>query len=456
MKKLLGVGQGGMKVFRHSVLSFSMRIGFALLIGGALACTASDGAATGGGQAQVPSGSASQALLPDVVPDHYIVVFQDHVNARAVAAEHARDHSFTPAHVYEHALKGYAARMSSNAVARIRADNRVLFISDDREVWATDEVPTGVNRIEGNLSSTLSGNGSEAVSEAVNVGVAVIDTGSGPHSELNIAGGKNCSTGRSYNDGNGHGTHVAGTIAARNNGSNIVGVAPGAPLYSVRVLNNFGSGSWSSVICGIDWVTANAATKGIKVANMSLGGGGSDDGNCGKSNSDALHKAICNSVAAGVTYVVAAGNDNQNLAGFVPAAYNEVLTVTAMADFNGQPGGGADWTCRSDMDETAADFSNFAGIADAGHTIAAPGVCIKSTWKGGGYNTISGTSMASPHVAGAAALCIAVGKCTPGAVISKLLADAKAQPPTYGFTGDPFSSSPLGPYYGYLAYVGAY
>ena len=113
------------------------------------------------------------------------------------------------------------------------------------------------------------------------IAVAVIDTGSGPHADLNIAGGKNCSVGKSFADGNGHGTHVAGTIGAINNGAGVVGVAPGIPIYSVRVLNNQGSGSWSSVICGIDWVTANAANLNIKVANMSLGGGGSDDGNCG-------------------------------------------------------------------------------------------------------------------------------------------------------------------------------
>jgi subtilisin len=240
----------------------------------------------------------------------------------------------------------------------------------------------------------------------------------------------------------------------------VSGVAPGAPLYSVRVLNNAGSGSWSSVICGIDWVTSNAASRGIKVANMSLGGAGADDGNCGNSNNDALHKAICGSVAKGITYVVAAGNDATDFGSSVPAAYNEVLTVTAMADFNGQPTGGAGPTCRSDVDDTAADFSNFttSGSPDETHAIAAPGVCILSTWKGGGYNTISGTSMAAPHVAGTAALCITVGACAglpASSVITKLRADAAAQPASYGFGDDP--NAPVGSrYYGYLTYAGGY
>lgn len=357
-------------------------------------------------------------------------------NVPAVANEHARQFGAQVSHVYQHALKGYAAVIPAERFEQLRGDPDVEFISDDRPVHTTAQsLPTGINRIDAELGSRFSS------PNETGVAVAVIDTGSGPHADINVVGGYNCSTGRSYNDGNGHGTHVAGTIGAVNNGAGVVGVLPGVSIYSVRVLNNSGSGSWSSVACGIDWVTANAAALKIKVANMSLGGSGTDDGNCGKSAGDALHKAICGSVDAGVTYVVSAGNSGADLAGFVPAAYNEVLTVTAMADFNGAAGGGAAATCRTDVDETAADFSNFTtlGSLDEIHTIAAPGVCILSTWKGGGYNTISGTSMASPHVAGTAARCIAAGQCggLPSAVMTKLLNDAASQPSSYGFVGDP-------------------
>jgi subtilisin family serine protease len=165
------------------------------------------------------------------------------------------------------------------------------------------------------------------------------------------------------------------------------------------VLNAQGSGSISQIICGIDWVTARAGT--IEVANMSLGGQsffGSFSG-C-TSSFDPMHPAICRSVQAGVTYAVAAGNSAANANNFVPATYNEVITTSALADFNGQPGGGAAATCRADQDDTFADFSNFGADVD----LIAPGVCIISSAPNGGLATFSGTSMASPHVAGAAAL----------------------------------------------------
>ena len=387
--------------------------------------------------------------------DRYVVVLKEAVDSEAVAKLHGNKHGFVADHVYGHALHGYSAVIRSDRLAELQADENVNFIAEDRELSIdAQSLPTGIDRIDGETSTALSGNGSGTST----VGVAVIDTGiDTAHPDLNVAGGRNCSTGSksAYNDGNGHGTHVAGTIAAKDDTNGVVGVVPGAPLYAVRVLNNSGSGSTSTVVCGIDWVTANAATKGIKVANMSLGGGGSDDGNCGNSNGDVEHKAICNSVAQGVTYVVAAGNDGADLKTKIPASYDEVLTTTALADFNGQPGGGAASTCRADVDETAADFSNWATLAaDQNHTIAAPGVCILSTWKGGSYNTISGTSMASPHMAGVAALCIGSGACTgaPATIIQKLRSDAasyNSANPGYGFTGDP-RSPVAGRYYGYL------
>jgi subtilisin family serine protease len=227
---------------------------------------------------------------------------------------------------------------------------------------------------------------------------------------------------------------VAGTSAAVNNTEGVVGIAPEAKLWAVRVLDNRGSGSWSSVICGIDFVTSKAPANGgpITVANMSLGGTGSDDGNCGLTNNDALHQAICRSVAAGVTYVVAAGNETDNAAKHVPAAYDEVITVSALSDSDGKSGGtGGAPSCRtSEKDDYFASFSNFGADVD----IAAPGVCVLSTWKGGGYNTISGTSMASPHVAGVAALYIATHPgATPAQVRDALIAAQEPGP----IPGDP-------------------
>lgn len=330
---------------------------------------------------------------PDRIPGSWIVTVEPGNSPDQVAADHARDNGAQVSHVYRYALRGYSARMSDTAAARVAADPRVRTVVADHAVHTDEQsLPTGIDRIDADTNATAQIDG---IDQRVDVDVAIIDTGIDPtHPDLNVVDGKNCSRGNSWADGNGHGTHVSGTVAALDNGIGVVGVAPGARLHAVRVLDNSGSGSWSSVICGIDWVTSRAST--IKVANMSLGGTASE-GTC---TDGGLHQAICASVNAGVTYVVAAGNSAVDAKTSVPASFDQVITVSALADFNGQPGGGAAATCRTDVDDTFADFSNYGADVD----IIAPGVCIQSTWKGGGYNTISGTSMATPHVTGAAAL----------------------------------------------------
>src|SRR5207248_3301803 len=188
--------------------------------------------------------------------------------------------------------------------------------------------------------------------------------------------GINCvTTGATAQDDNGHGTNVAGTIAAKNQGSAVVGVAPGTKLYAVKVMGRSDTGTLSQILCGINWVTANATALNIKVANLSFAGSGSNDNNCGFTNKDAEHQAICKSVAAGVTYVAAAGNNSASFASYIPAAYPEVLTVTAMTDTNGLPGGSGPKACINGQgDDTYATYSNYAVSAtDQGHTIAAPG-----------------------------------------------------------------------------------
>jgi subtilisin len=344
--------------------------------------------------------AAPVARAADQPVGRYIVVLDDSANSGAVARAHAERFGLEVSQVYQHALKGYAATMAAGVARRVASLRAVSWVERDRVVRASAQtMPTGINRIDADLSPTAAING---VDQRVNVDVAVIDTGIDlDHPDLNVytAGGKNCvSPLAPPDDLNGHGSHVAGTIGALDNAAGVVGVAPGARVWPVKVLSDAGVGLTSQIVCGIDHVTANASQ--IEVANMSLGGGGSDDGNCGYSNNDSEHRAICAAVNAGVTFAVAAGNDHEDAANSVPAAYDEVITVSALADFNGQPGGGAPSTCRSDQDDTFANFSNYGADVD----IIAPGVCILSTSMLGGYATLSGTSMASPHVAGGAAL----------------------------------------------------
>jgi subtilisin len=388
----------------------------------------------------------------------YIVVLKKGP-ARATSDDHHKRFRVSVGRVYGAVFKGYSAKVPLDQLDALKHDPRVAYVAPDLPVQAAAQtLPTGVNRIEGDLSKLRSGDGTGSVSSP---GVAVLDSGSGPHTELNVVGGKAC-YGSDYNDGNGHGTHVAGIIGARDNAAGVVGVVPGVPIYSVRVLDPSLGGTTAALLCGIDWVTANAASLGIKVANLSLTMAGTDDNNCGNTNNDPVHKAICASVAKGVTYVVAAGNSATNFVNTAPANYNEVLTVTAMADTNGVPGGGGIMpsTCSPDVDDTAADFSNYTSplSTDVSHTIAAPGKCINSTWKGGTYNLSSGTSMAAPHAAGEVALCITTGFCansTPAKIISKMRSDAASQSSLFGFLNDPLR--PLsGRYYGYLTSAGGY
>ncbi|HSJ57342.1 MAG TPA: S8 family peptidase [Anaerolineae bacterium] len=362
----------------------------------------------------------AQALEGQAVPEQYIVKLAEGINSASAARELGRLHALTVHYTYSHAFNGFAARIPDAQLARLQADPRVVSIVADRYVQIDAKptpppppgqtLPTGINRVDAELSATANING---VDDRVNVDVAVIDTGIDiDHPDLNVVGGYGCVTIGVWDDDNGHGSHVAGTIGAKDNTIGVVGVAPGARLWAVKVLNKRGSGTWSQIICGIDWVTANAAT--IEVANMSLGGGGTETG-C---DDGGMNEAICNAVNAGVTFVVAAGNESDDAAYHVPAAYDQVITVSALADFNGLPGGGAAPTCYSDVDDTMAYFSNYGADVD----LIAPGGCIYSTYKGGGYTTMSGTSMASPHVAGGAALYKATHpSATPAQVKSALI-----------------------------------
>ena len=373
---------------------------------------------------------AAPPAAADVIPQAYVVTLHDDVGPSTVAAEHGRQYGAQVEHVYRHALNGYAARMSDEAARQVARDRRVVAVEADRVVTTKAEpgqtvgippqaLPTGISRIGADASSTLAGNGSGAV----DVDVAVIDTGIElQHPDLDVVGGRNCVSGGSYADGNGHGTHVAGTIAAADDAAGVVGVAPGARLWAVRVLDDAGSGTTSSVLCGIDWVTANAAT--IEVANMSISGSGAEPSGTGCSTGDAYHDAICRSVATDVTYVVAAGNGAADAAGAVPAAYDEVITVSALADVDGLPGGLGTTSCRAetDADDTFASFSNSGTDVD----LIAPGTCIGSTWLAGTYRTLSGTSMAAPHVTGAAALYLASHPGAAPATVRTALRDAGA------------------------------
>ena len=368
---------------------------------------------------------------------------------------------------YRHALRGFAADLDARQLALVRRTRGVAWVRRDRVHTAAglvplargDSVPAGIRRIGAATPS--------AVHPSAGSSVAVLDTGVDLRNpDLNAVSGKNCiKPGTPAQDDNGHGTHVAGVAAARNDGRGVVGVAPGTRVVSVKVLDSRSRGSLSQILCGIDWVTGNAAAWKIRVANMSVAGSGADDGDCGRSSGDVEHLAICRSTAAGVTYVAAAGNARTSFAKTVPAAYPEVLTATAMTDANGLPGGGPAPACdRRAVDDAATTYSNFAvGPAAEAHTIAAPGTCVVSDALGGGTATYSGTSQAAPHVAATVALCVSAGarpgpcsRLAPTATIRRVRSDAANRMTlANGFAGDPLRPI-AGRYYGPLVHAGGY
>ncbi|MFU8763834.1 MAG: S8 family serine peptidase [Haliea sp.] len=367
--------------------------------------------------ATLPLHATAQASKP--AANTHIVVLKPGAAARGVAADVARTTGGRVGYVYEHALQGFTITVPEAALKGILRNPNVLSIEPDGRVQTMAQtIPTGINRIHADYSKLLI-NGNDDY--RVDVDVAVLDTGIDvDHPDLNVVGGTNCLYTRNGprrsrtvycedaaggDDDQYHGTHVAGTIAALDNGIGVVGVAPGARLWAVKVLDAEGTGSFSGILAGIDWVVARGD---IEVLNMSLGGAGS---------SSAMNQAVANAVASGVTVVVAAGNSNQDAAGFSPANAPDAITVSALADFDGLPGGMAAATCRSDQDDTLANFSNWGAV-----DIAAPGVCTYSTYpiEKGSYATISGTSMAAPHVAGAAALLASTGL-GPNAIRTALL-----------------------------------
>lgn len=383
------------------------------------------------------AGLAQQAPGGDRLIDVIVVMNEatapgGHGANQANAAAFARGLGINPRHSYGTALFGFSASVPEAVMNALENNPRVDYVEIDRIAFASappwcgvndphpackgdgggedpaplpgQVVPWGITRT-GAVANSNDGTYLDGNNDVVPVNVYVLDTGIDiGHPDLIVNDRVDC-TGNGpcvvdpgeADDKNGHGTHVAGTIAAQDNDIGVLGMAPGVNLHAVKVLGNSGRGSFSGIIAGIDWV---ATQNRPSVINMSLGGGGSKDGTCSNGvyggGSDAFYESICKATNAGVVVVVAAGNSSANAAGSVPAAYDDtVITVSATNNND-------DWPSFSNWGN--ADSGGWTSNVSAPVAIAAPGAGILSTWKGGGTNTISGTSMASPHVAGAVAL----------------------------------------------------
>ncbi|MFW6690915.1 S8 family peptidase [Streptomyces sp. MAR4 CNX-425] len=373
-------------------------------------------AAGTGAQSAPADGDLRLAPAATAIDGQWIVVLKNgevaRSDTRAVARDLAGAADARPEHVYRSALRGFSAGMSRAEAAELARDPRVAYVEQDAVVTtaATQADATwGLDRIDQRdlpLSTTYTYD-----TTAPDVTAYIIDTGIRTgHDEFGgraSVGTDTVGDGRNGQDCNGHGTHVAGTV-----GGSTYGVAKEADLVAVRVLNCNGSGSTAGVVDGIDWVTANA--NGPSVANMSLGGGASAT----------LDDAVERSIDAGVTYAVAAGNGNifgwpQDACGYSPARVPGALTVGA-----------------TDDTDRRASWSNYGTCLD----LFAPGVNITSSWSGSDTdtNTISGTSMATPHTAGVAALYLQQHPAATPAQVGRAVVDNT----TPGKVQDPRSGSP--------------
>ena len=340
---------------------------------------------------------------------------------RAEAASVAAGFGITPRHTYGTAIYGFAASVPAGLAQALARDHRVLRVEPDRLLErpivlsespaqaGSQIVPTGIMRIEVDRNPTVTTDGSGVV---VDMDIAILDGGiDRTHPDLNVAGGQNFVGGNrnKWDVADDHGTHVAGTVAALDNGLGVVGVAPGARVWSVRVCGP----RWCTegdIVGGIDWIAERKAAYNARqsggidfaAANFSIT---SDDSanDCGNP-ANPTHQAICGVVETGVLFVMATGNN-----GRVKTPYPVAFAVSALADFDGLPGGEGEPTCRGGTDDTLAGFSNHGPDVD----IAAPGVCIWSTLPGNTYGYMSGTSMAAPHVAGAVALYLHANRLPP-------------------------------------------
>ena len=361
---------------------------------------------------------ASAQQAGDIVPGRYIVIFDSGTSPGAAAANLGRAHGFQVRHVYSRALNGMAIQFPAGAaeagiLTALRRDPRVLSIGADLYAVAIDTVTDGLNRIHGGVYNAV------VPSTGAGVTVAVFDSGLDfNHADLddniNINRSRNCLGGGGCvlggQDDNGHGTFVGGILAAEaGNDLDIVGVAPDAELIAVKVLDEEGSGPFTDIIAGIEYVIGLGSGV-VQVANMSLGL------RCSVCTDDsthptviAFHTAVDALVAAGITLVVAAGNENADAANSIPASFDSVVTVSAMADWDGEPGGDGGAIIFIGLgkqnDDTFAKFSNYGADVD----VIAPGFLVTSLIWGGVTGSDSGTRFSAPYTAGVAALFIAAG-----------------------------------------------